>query len=222
MKGLAVSKLIEDRPQLLGAVQLANADGGGGESRLEHPWRRDRRQILAYPIVVEDRDERGNGNTAFLGSHPHRQLVAEVAHRRLAHARDAEMLAKRGRHLQIELVERNDAVDRLGAREVADGMDDVVAPEQVGHEKALVDALPRPVRVSVLFEREQQYATAQTLALAQKLVAFDVAGQAQDGGRSAAQLVALFIVPRQRASQRASAGPASAAARAATQAAARG
>src|SRR5688572_19636576 len=110
------------------------------------------------------------------------------------------MLAKRGRHLQIELVERNDAVDRLGAREVADGMDDVVAPEQVGHEKALVDALPRPVRVPVLFEREQQYATAQTLALAQKLVAFDVAGQAQDGGRSAAQLVALFIVPAARIS----------------------
>ncbi len=68
----------------------------------------------------------------------------------LAHARHAQVLAQRRGQFDIEIVQRHDAVDRAGARQVADRLDRVRAIPLVvlvRHVKDLVDALQRPLRL---------------------------------------------------------------------------
>jgi hypothetical protein len=92
------------------------------------------------------------------------------------------VLAQRRRHLEVELVERDDAVDRLAAREIADRVDHVLAVAKVRHQESLVDALHRPLGVPELFAREEQHARAEALRLAEELLTLEVGGEGEDGG----------------------------------------
>ena len=68
---------------------------------------------LAHFRVVEQMHELGHVQACFHGLHAHGQLVAKIARGGLAHARNAQMLAQRGGHFQIEIVERHYPVDNL-------------------------------------------------------------------------------------------------------------
>src|SRR5687768_2336150 len=149
-------------------------------TRLEEPRWWNAVHELADPIVVQYRHELGHEDPALLGLHAHRELVAKVAHRALSHAWDAQVLAQRRSHLEIELVERHDPIDRLLPRQPADRVDHMVAPSQIGHHEKVVDALARPVEVAQRLSSDQQYTSPLSLALAQKVVALVVAGEAKD------------------------------------------
>ena len=76
-----------------------------------------RRHALGKPVdrvVVHDVHEIGNEDALVAGLDAHRELVAEVPRRRLAHARHPQVLAQQRRHLDVEVVERDDAVERRG------------------------------------------------------------------------------------------------------------
>src|ERR1017187_2858404 len=108
-----------------------------------------------------------------------------MAHGGLAHPRQAQMLAQGGGQLDVEIVERHDAVDDASARQIAHRLDDVVAVPSmvlVGHVKDLVDALHGPLGLALETQRGQQQDTASlAFCLAQKFVAFLVTGEAQNG-----------------------------------------
>ena len=56
-------------------------------------------------------DEVRDGDAGVSGAHAHRQLVAEMARGRLAHAGHAQVLAQHGGELDVEVVERDDAIE---------------------------------------------------------------------------------------------------------------
>ena len=109
------------------------------------------------------------------------QLVAERQRRGRAHAGQREVLAHRGGHLEIELVERHDQVDALRAREPADRVQHVRAIEQIRHVAEVVDRVARPRLVLDLLDRQQDDARALVPALAQEILALEVARHAEDG-----------------------------------------
>src|SRR5687767_7939980 len=69
MKRLTIPELIEYGPELVGRVEFSNPDGGRRESRLEHPRWRNSREVLPDAVVVQDRDELGDRNTALHRAH---------------------------------------------------------------------------------------------------------------------------------------------------------
>ena len=135
--------------------------------------------------VIQHVHEIGNVEAGLGGPHPHGKLVAEVVRGGLAHARDAQMLAQHCGHLHVEIVQRHDAVQHAGARQVADRVEGLRAVPMVmvvGHVKDLVDAVDRPVRAVLQALRcHQQDGGALAFGFAQKVVALFVAGQAEDG-----------------------------------------
>ena len=59
-------------------------------------------------------DEVGHEDALVPRAHAHRQLVAEIARGGLAHAGHAQVLAQQRRRLDVEVVERDDAIERRG------------------------------------------------------------------------------------------------------------
>ena len=113
----------------------------------------------------------------------HRQFVAEAAGRRLPHAGHAQVLAQHGGHLDVEIVERDDAVQAFGARQVGGTLADVVVRHAAPDVVKRVDRVARPVRPAQLFVGQQQDAAALTPALAQELVPFAVGRNAEQRQR---------------------------------------
>ena len=91
------------------------------------------------------------------------------------------MLAEESRVFEIEFVESNDSIDRLPTGEVADCVDDGLSGQFFGHEEKLVDGFTGPVAVAQFLDGEEQNATTEVLARAQKFLAFFVGGDAEDG-----------------------------------------
>ena len=90
-------------------------------------------------------------DAALTRAHAHRQLVAEVAGGRLAHAGHAQVLAQRRGLLQVEVVERHHAVDGDPPGQMAGAEDEVVEPPLlvvVVNEEDIVQTLARPVGVA--------------------------------------------------------------------------
>ena len=65
--------------------------------------------------MIDHVDEVGTGDICGARARTHRELVAKRAACRLAHAGDVEVLAEHGRRLDVEIVERDDSVQALGA-----------------------------------------------------------------------------------------------------------
>src|SRR5688572_12412300 len=180
MKRLLVPELVEDRPELVGPRDLPDPDRGRRVTWFQEPGRRHVVEERSDAIVVEDRHELRHEQPALLRLHAHRELVAKVADSALAHAGDAQVLAQRRRHLEIELVERHDPVDRLGSREPAHGIDHVIPAREVGDQEQLIDAVAWPLEVPHGFARDEQHPGAQAVAFANEVVALEVAGQTED------------------------------------------
>ena len=128
----------------------------------------------------------GTGHAGFVGPQPHRQLVAEVARGRLAHPRHPEVLAQRRRLLEIEVVERDDAIERHAARQMAGPEDQIVELPPlvvVLHEEDVVEAVARPLGVAQALGRHQIHARALALGLAQEFLALVVRRDAENGQR---------------------------------------
>src|SRR5581483_966829 len=174
------AKGIERRPQLVGVSELFDPDGRGAEPRLEYPGRPDARDEFAQPVVVDDFDEFRDQHALFLRLNAHRQLVAEMARRGFTDARNPQVFAQRRRRLDVEFIERHDAVNLPRPGEVADGVNDVGFLRRVGHHKDFVNTLARPAGLGQLFRRQQQHGAALPLALAHELLTFFVTRQTEN------------------------------------------
>ena len=73
--------------------------------------------------MIEDVDEFGDVDSLFFRAAAHGQLVAKIAHGGESHAGDAQVFAQGGGVFHVKFIKGDDAVDRLPAREVADGID---------------------------------------------------------------------------------------------------
>ncbi len=128
-------------------------------------------------------DEVGTGDAGGAGARAHRQLVPEAARRRLAHARHHEKFAQRGCGLDVEVVERRDAIDPFAARDVGHPLADVGLGHVATQVVELVDRLTRPVAVAQLLVSEQQHAAPLAAAFAQELVPLPVGGDTEQSQR---------------------------------------
>ena len=105
---------------------------------------------------------------------------------RLAHPGHAEVLAQGRGLLQIEIVQRHDAIDDLAARQVADAGEQVVELPlhvHVGHVKRLGDGLARPRRVAEALGGDEQHTAAEAVRFAEEVVALVVGRQAENRHR---------------------------------------
>ena len=120
-------------------------------------------------------DEIGHVQPRLGGPHAHGQLVAEIARGGLAHAGNAQVLAQHGGQFDIEIVERDDAVEDACTRQVADGVaqvDRVPAAARFRQVEDLVDGVHRPVGLV-------HHGRALAFRFAQEFVALLIARQAQ-------------------------------------------
>jgi REP element-mobilizing transposase RayT len=179
---LQVVQGVECAPYLFLVMQLLDADGRCFHARFEYPGWRALREEIADAVVRENARKRRHQDSAFLRFYAHRQFVAEKARGAFVHPGQPQMLTERGRHFNIELIERNDARDVLGAREVADRVDDVDSIVEVGHEVDAIDRIVRPGRFLERIDREQEGARAEGAAFPQEVVTFVEAGEREDGG----------------------------------------
>ena len=108
---------------------------------------------MAEIIVIEDVREFGREDADFLGAGAHGELVAEIADRGKAHAGDAHVLAQRRDILHVEFVERDDAVDMLEPRHVADRVDQMLEEDVFGHVEKFVEWLRAASRRRGVFPR---------------------------------------------------------------------
>ena len=170
-------------------------DRRGLRSRLHHPRRRDAAVHSRDAGVVEDVDEVRTADAGAAGAAAHRQLVAKRARRRLAHARHAEIFAQHRRELDVEVVERDDAIDLLGAGDVRRALADVLGRHVAAEVVELVHGVARPVGIAQLLLGQEQHAASLPAALAQELVAFAVGRDAEDRQRHS-QSSKQWIRPR--------------------------
>jgi len=137
--------------------------------------------------VVQQPDKIRHWQSREFRARAHCQLVAEVARRRLSHSRNSHVFAQSRSSLEIEIVQRHDAIDAAIARQMTHRQNRVVQVPllvYVRHVEDFVDALRRPVRgFHQAFGRKQEHCSALSLTLAQELVPFFVARDAQDSER---------------------------------------
>ena len=93
------------------------------------------------------------------------------------------MLAQHRCQLDVEVVERDDAVDAIAAREMRGAEPDVCHRHVAADVKELVHRFARPVRLAQLLVGQQQHATALAAAFAQELLSLEEGRDAEDGYR---------------------------------------
>ena len=181
---LTVAESVQKRPEFFRRVNFLYADRRSLRARLQDPRRVRAFGELADALAVERVNEVGDEYAAVARLNPHRELVAEVARGGVTHAGQAQVLAKCCGGLNVEVIERHDAVNLARAREVADGARERVEREVGGHVEEFVNRLARPVGVPKLCARDEQDAAALSLALAHELLPLLVARDAQDCERA--------------------------------------
>ena len=172
--------------QVFGPRHHLDADGARLESRLQHPGRRHRGTECANRRLIEHVYEGRHAHAIFLGAHPHRQLVAEVAGGGLAHTGHAQVLAQGRGLFEVEVVERHDAVDGHAARQVAGAENQVVERPLllvVVHEEDVVETLVRPVGVAQALGRDQVDARTLAFGLAQERLSLMEGRDTENGQR---------------------------------------
>jgi hypothetical protein len=133
--------------------------------------------------VIHHVDEFRTQNARGAGPRAHRQLVAERPTGRLAHARHLQVFAQHRGGLNIEIVERDDAVQALGPGEKRRALADVGDRHPPVDVIERVDRFAGPVGVAQLVLCQQQHAAALPAAFAQELVPFAVGRHAEQGQR---------------------------------------
>src|SRR6202035_5565576 len=82
-------------------------------------------KVITDIAVIERWNEIGNAHVAIKSFHAHGELVAKVPHGGQSHAGHAQMFAQGCGGFHVIFVERDDAVDLLCPREMADSWHDV-------------------------------------------------------------------------------------------------
>ncbi len=186
--GLVIAEGVDDLPAFVLGVDFADADGAGHEPGFEDPGRRNLVEEGMDEVVIEDVDEGGDVEAFIGGLAAHGELVAEVAGGGFAHAGDAEVFAEGGGGFEVEVIEGDDAVDDFSAGEEADGVEGLLAVPLffvVGHVEDFVDGLGGPFGgVFDAVGGKEEDAAAEAFGLAEKFVAFFVAGDAENGERT--------------------------------------
>src|SRR6204780_2358743 len=181
---LFVAQLIEQRPQIRGGMNFLHADARSLRAGLQEPRRIHARHKFLQSGVIEHVNKFRDVDAVLFRAAAHGQLVSKMAHGGEAHAGNAQVFAKRGGVFHVEFIERNDAVNRLPARHVTDGVDDRPGGQVRGHVEHFVDRFARPVAVAEFFYRKQQHAAALVFAGAQEFLAFFVGGDAENRQRA--------------------------------------
>ncbi|MNT36573.1 hypothetical protein D3C72_1726680 [compost metagenome] len=125
----------------------------------------------------------GHRNAVGVGPVAHGELVAEVARGRHAHARQAQVLAQIGRHLDVVVAHRHESVELHAAVEVAHRAAHRRHVLEVGKRVDAFERLARPGRLQQLGVGEQEHAAAEAVGLFHEVLALEVAGNAKDDGR---------------------------------------
>ena len=165
---------------------LADADGARLMTGLRNQGGATSAQKSRMRASLSTWTKPGTGQPVARGLDAHRELVAEVARRRLAHAGHAQMFAQRRRLFEVEVVQRHDAIDQLAPREVAHTDQQVLELPlllHVRHEEHLGDALARPSRVAQALGGDEQDATPEAMRFADEVMSLVVGRQAQDRHR---------------------------------------
>ena len=134
--------------------------------------------------MIHDRDKIGHAHVAIERPHAHRQLVAEVAHGREAHPRNAQMFAQSGGRFHVVFVERDDAIQFVRARQMRHRLHDVSEGNLRGKVKSIVETFARPIGIAQFFRRQQDHAAALALALAHEFLPLLVSRDAQESQRA--------------------------------------
>ena len=179
--GAAVAERLERAPEFRRGLQAPDAERCGLGTRLEDPRRRDLASPARDVRVVQRVHERRTRQPRAARAPPHRQLVAEPPRGGLAHAGDEQVLAQHRRQLDVEVVERDDAIDAFGARQVRGTLADVVERHVPTDVVERVDGVARPVGVSELLLGQEQHPAPLPPAFAQELVTLPVGGDAEEG-----------------------------------------
>ena len=158
----------------------------GGVTRAVHSW---------MALVIHGMHELGaaDGRRARAGAH--RELVAERAARRFAHAGHVQVLAEHRGGLDVEVVQRDDAVEALGAGEERRALADVGGGHVAVDVVERVDGVARPVGVAQLLLGQEQHAAALAAALAQELVPLVVGRDAQHGQGHVRRFLLVSLCP---------------------------
>ncbi len=180
---MLVAEGVENRPQSFGRVDQLDADGRSFRSWLEHPGPGHVVQVIANVVVIQHRNEIRHANSVFERLHAHGELVAEIAHGGQPHAGDAHVLAQGGGSFHVELVERDDAVNLLVARQISYRLYDFRHGQIRGHIEDIVQAFARPIGIAEFLGRKQEHAAALALAFAHEFLSLFVGGDAEKGER---------------------------------------
>jgi hypothetical protein len=113
-------------------------------------------------------------------AHAHRELVAEAARNRDAHAGNLQVFAQHRGRFDVEVVECDDSIEAFGAGQVCGARSDVVLRHAAADVVELVDRVSRPVAVAELLLGQEQHPRALAPAFLQELVALAVRRDAED------------------------------------------
>src|SRR5258708_17096928 len=128
-------------------------------------------------------NEGRDANAPELGAGAHGQLVAKVARRRLAHARNADMLAEPGHELDVIVIERCQTIDVACSRQIAHGPDHRGPVFEAGKREDFVDEFAAPGLIQKMLDRQQNGCTTRLLASLDERIALEVAGDTNDRDR---------------------------------------
>ncbi len=114
----------------------------------------------------------------------HCQFIAKIAYRGITHTGHTQVFPQGCSRPDVIIIQGNNAIDDARTGKEADSAHHIIHLRQVRHVEYLVDALARPIR---MFQRrcgEQDRAASLALALADKLLPFLVAADAEHSFRS--------------------------------------
>src|SRR5579884_1804922 len=177
---LAVAKIVEYRPDVVGVLDATDADGRDFRSGLEEPGAGNVGQVGAETVVGERRREGRNRHAGPASADAHGEFVAHELCRARPETGEAEMFAERGGGLDVVVVKSHDTIDNLGAGKIADAVDNVRYPRQVRHGVQLVDRLARPGGFLERFDGQEDRPRPASFGFADELRALFIAGEAED------------------------------------------
>ncbi len=131
--------------------------------------------------MVQHVDEVGAADAGAARPRPHRELVAKSAAGRLTHPGHVQVFTQHRRHLDVEVVERHDAIEPLVPGQECGALPDIALRHVPPDEVEGIDGVAGPVRVAQLVVGEQEDATPLSPALPQELVTFSIRRDAQYG-----------------------------------------
>ena len=180
--GLLITQGIDGFEGLISVMQFLDADGVGAATGLEQPGAGDTGQETANVVVVEDTDELRDGNAEATGPGTHGELITEVTSGGFIEAGQSKVFPQGSAEFNVEIIEGHDAVDLSGSHQVGDGVDDTLAVIEALESEDFIQSMTSPRFLELRFDSEQDGMASFRLCSFDEGVAFEIAGEAKDGG----------------------------------------